>query len=325
MMKRQLIAIAAFLLLGTLSTQAQPPGMMNFQDIPVSIPSPLAVNLDFGEGTIGAIPEADVEVLKNVVYVNRDGKELHMNVFYPKAATAPLPCIVYIPGSAWMQQNLDMATSNLIRLSARGYVIACVEYRPSSVAQFPAQAQDAKTAVRFMRKNAALYHVDTDNVFAWGDSSGGHTSLLTGLTHGNAELDTDVYGEFSDRVNAIIDYFGPSELDAISKIPNMLNQNPESSPEALLIGGSIAANPERARQASPIYYINRESPPTLVAHGNRDFLVPLSQSDLVAEALEKAGVDYEYYCMIGAGHGGPQFWNDEMLDVVEKFMRRHMK
>ena len=321
-MKKILIFIAAAALAGF--AQAQPGGW-TMPDVPAATPSPLAVTLDFSEGTIGPVPESGVEIVRNVVYVEREGRALHMDIFYPQSASGPLPCIVYVPGSAWMQQNLDMSVPNLTRLAARGYVVASVEYRPSNVGQFPAQAQDAKTAVRFMRKHADRYRVDVDNVFAWGDSSGGHTALLVGTTAGIPELDTPVYGEFSARVNAVVDYFGPSDLEAIAAIPNMLNQNPDASPEAMLIGGRIADNPRAARRASPVYYITPAVPPTLVAHGDKDFLVPMSQSDLVAEALERVGAEYEYYCLLGGNHGSREFWTEEMLDIVERFLKRHLK
>ncbi len=301
--------------------------MMNPQNLPAAIPSELAVTLDFREATVDEA-EIEVVVLKGVVYVERDGQPLHLNIFYPAAAAVssnPLPCIIYVPGSAWMKQNLDMAAPNLVRLAARGYVVASVEYRPSSVGQFPAQVQDAKTAVRFMRKNAAQYYVDADNLFVWGDSSGGHTALFVGATSGNLEPDTPVYSEFSARVNAVVDYFGPSDMEGMAAIPNMMNRNPDTSPEALLIGGRISDNPRLARRASPVHYITPLTPPVLVAHGDRDFLVSLSQSDLVAEALDRAGVEYEYYCLSGAGHGSREFWTDGMLDIVERFLQTYIK
>jgi acetyl esterase/lipase len=298
---------------------------MNFADMPAAIPSPLAQQLDFAQAELTPAKEGAVEVLKGVVYVERDGTPLHLNILYPKNATGALPCIVYIPGSAWMKQNIDMSIPGMERFASRGYVVALVEYRPSVVGQFPAQVQDAKTAMRFMRKNAAQYHVDTDNVFVWGDSSGGHTAMLVGFTMGNPCVDTDVYGEYSDRVNAVVDYFGPSDLEAIAAIPNMLNQDPANSPEAMLIGGVVAENPREARRASPVFSVTPFVPPTLVAHGDKDFLVPLSQSDAVAEALERVGAEYEYYCLLGGGHETREFWTDAMFDIVDNFFRRNLK
>lgn len=309
------------------SIYAQPGGaqQINPQNFPTAKSSSAhVINLDLKESVANTnFADADVEILKNVVYVDRDGTELHLHILYPKGTASPLPCIVYVPGSAWMKQNIDMAIPNMTRLAAKGYVVAIVEYRPSSVGKFPSQVQDAKTAIRFMRKNAETYHVDTNNVFVWGDSSGGHTSMFVGFTQGNKELDTDVYGEYSDKVNALINYFGPAELAKMADFPSMMNHSLPDSPEGLLIGGSVPDNPEAARKASPVYYVTKDAVPVFMAHGDRDMLVPLNQSDLVAEALDKAGVEYEYYCLLGAGHGGREFWTDEIIDKVIVFIKKH--
>ncbi|MDL2244867.1 alpha/beta hydrolase [Parabacteroides sp. OttesenSCG-928-J18] len=312
----------AFIVMGSMNLQAQ--GFPNPQDIPAaqSISSKV-IRLDLsGEVDKNQQPTVEVDVKKDIVYAHRDGMDLHLYVYIPKDTTDPLPCIVYVPGSAWMKQNLDMATPNLIRLAARGYVVANVEYRPSSVGKFPAQVQDAKSAIRFMRKNAATYHVDVDNVFGWGDSSGGHTSLFMGFTQNHPELDTDLYGEYSNKVNAVVNFFGPSELVRIPEFQTM--KFPGASPEEQLIGANIAENQDLARKASPIYYATPDDAPVFMAHGDRDPLVPLHQSDLVAEALDKAGIPYEYYCVLGAGHGGREFWSDTMLDKIELFLKRYM-
>lgn len=319
--------ICAAFLLSAATLAAQPGPGMNMPDVPAAIPSVLAIRIAPGDAAASpSTPAAiEVEVLRDVIYVDRDGMELHLNIFRPLSDAEPLPCVVYIPGSAWMKQMLEMSTPNLTRLAARGYVVAAVEYRPSDVARFPAQVQDAKTAVRFMRRNAALYHVDTDNVYVWGDSSGGHTALFVGATAGRADLDTAVYGEFPVAVNAIVDFYGPSELIEMNDDPGVIDHSSPTAPESLLIGGTVNEFPDLARAASPVHYIDTSCPPTLVAHGDRDPLVHLSQSDLVAGALHDAGVEFRYYCIEGAGHGGPQFWSDAMLDTVVGFLDKHSR
>jgi acetyl esterase/lipase len=324
-MKHFLLFVALILSVSTLSAQAPEGGFMNFPGIPEATPSPLATSLDFREATLTPVAEGTVEVIKNVVYAERDGMELHTHILYPKNAKGALPCIIYIPGSAWFKQNIDMSIPNMERFAARGYVIALVEYRPSTVAHFPAQAEDAKTATRFMRKNAKKYHVDTNNVFAWGDSSGGHTALLLGYTSGEKDLDTDVYKKYSDRVNAVVDYYGPADLVTIAQSNNILNPDPKTSPEAVLIGSPIADNIPEARRASPVDYATADVPPTIVAHGNKDFVVPMSQSNEMAEALDKAGANYVYYCLLGGGHGSREFWTDPMFDIVDSFFQSHLK
>jgi acetyl esterase/lipase len=269
------------------------------------------------------VANGEVEVHKNVVYVNRDGVDLHLHILYPKGTVSSLPCIVYVQGSAWKKQNLEMAIPDLARVAAKGFVVASVEYRPSDIGKFPSQVQDAKTAIRFMRKHAEQYFVDTHNIVIWGNSSGGHTAMFVGFTQGNKTLDTDVYSEYSDKVNAVVNFFGPSELAKMSDFPSTMNHALDTSPEGILIGGSISENPELARRASPVYYVTKDAVPVFMAHGDRDMLVPLNQSDLVAEALDKAGVAYEYYCLQGAGHGGREFWTNEMLEKMIEFIKKH--
>ena len=322
------IIILISIIFATCSIYAQQSGgtgLYTTENFPTAISSsPNVIHLDMKK-YIGNTNQTDIEVetVRNIVYADRNGTELHLHILYPKGTVTALPCIVYVKGSAWKKQNPDLGISNLTRVAARGYVVASVEYRPSTIAKYPSQVQDAKTAIRFMRKNADRFHVDTNNIFIWGDSSGGHTALFVGFTQGNQELDTDVYSEYSERVNAAINYFGPSELAKMSDYPSTMNHSLATSPEGMLIGGDVPDNPELARKASPVYYATSNAVPVFMAHGNRDMLVPLNQSDLVAEALDKAGVTYEYYCLLESGHGGAEFWSKEMLDKVMKFIRKY--
>ena len=121
-------------------------------------------------------------VISDVVYDTKDGEELVLQIITPVNAMTAFggaakewPLIVYVPGSAWMRQNVYASMAQMIRIAEHGYVVAVVEYRGSDIAKFPAMIEDAKTAIRFMRKNAEEYSIDTDKVAIWGDSSGAHT------------------------------------------------------------------------------------------------------------------------------------------------------
>ncbi len=167
-----------------------------------------------------------------------------------------MPCIVYVQGSAWMKQNVYANLPQLMEFAKRGYVIAIVEYRPSSVAPFPAQVQDAKTAIRFMRKNANTYGVDEDNVFIWGDSSGGHTALMVGLTTNNSELDTDDLNGYATKVNAVVDFYGPTDITKMNDEPSILDHVSPKSPEGQLLGGkNVLQNKAEAAVTNPVNYV----------------------------------------------------------------------
>lgn len=198
---------------------AQQPTLLKPQAYtPENFPESSASAKNMRQLTITADP-SQVTYHPNVHYISRNGLDLTLQILEPKQGKPKMPCIVYVQGSAWMKQNVYANLPQLVQFAKRGYVIAIVEYRPSSVAPFPAQLQDAKTAIRFMRANAARYHIDTDNVFIWGDSSGGHTALLVGLTQNNPELDTPELNTYSAGVNAVVDFYGPTDITQMNLEP----------------------------------------------------------------------------------------------------------
>ena len=262
----------------------------------------------------------------NVKYITRDGMELTLQIIAPKGASRRLPCIVYVQGSAWMKQNVYDNLPQLAEFAKRGYVVAIVEYRPSSVAKFPAQLQDAKTAIRFMRANASTYQVDPDNVFVWGDSSGGHTALLVGLTQNNPELDTKDLNQYSIHVNAVVDFYGPTDITQMNFEPSTFDHMGAKSPEGQLLGGKkVLENKAEAARTNPITYLKdpKNAAPILIMHGSKDRLVPFKQSVLLADALESRAYRYQFYQLKGADHGSSEFWTKESFDIVESFFKQN--
>ncbi|QJW90764.1 alpha/beta hydrolase [Spirosoma taeanense] len=262
----------------------------------------------------------------NVKYITRDGLDLTLQIIEPTFAKGKRPCIVYVQGSAWMKQNVYANLPQLAEFARRGYVIAVVEYRPSSVASFPAQLQDTKTAIRFMREQAATYHVDVNNVFIWGDSSGGHTALMVGLTQNNPELDTKELGNYPITVNAVVDFYGPTDITQMNLEPSIFDHIGPKSPEGQLLGGkNVLENKELAAATNPINYIKsaKNGAPILLIHGSKDRLVPFQQSVLLADALEKNNYRYQFYQLKGADHGSPEFWSRKTFDLVEAFLKQY--
>jgi acetyl esterase/lipase len=263
----------------------------------------------------------------NVKYITRDGLDLTLQIIKPKNAKGKLPCIVYVQGSAWFKQDVYGNIPQLAEFAKRGYIIAVVEYRPSTVAKFPAQLQDTKTAIRFMRKNAETYGVDTNNIFVWGDSSGGHTALMVGLTQNNAELDTEDYKDFGIKVNGIIDFYGPTDISQMNFAPSTMDHTQAKTPEGMLIGGkNVLENVEEAAKTNPINYLKdlKNAAPILILHGSKDRLVPFQQSVLLADALKKGNFAYEFYQLKGADHGSSEFWTNKIFDIVENFLKANL-
>lgn len=286
-----------------------------------------------------------VDIHTDVVYAEREGcftytapnlMPLHLQILEPRVhfgvpveeeqRPRKWPCIVYIQGSAFHEQWIWNNIGRHIRLAQRGYVIAIVECRPSEVSPFPAQMQDAKTAIRFMRKNAEKYHVDPNHIAVAGDSSGGHTALMAGFT-GDEAPDTDLYNEFSAKVNCIVDAYGPTVFSLMNYWPSSQNHYDPDSPEGFEIGQkNVLENPDLANATIPMNYLSADkpTPPTLVIHGSRDMLVPFNQSCQLYNYMKKLGKDVIFYKIDNANHGCLGFDNDTILNLVDEFLKKNI-
>ncbi|MFC6332948.1 alpha/beta hydrolase fold domain-containing protein [Paenibacillus septentrionalis] len=261
--------------------------------------------------------------IPNVLYATYEGLHRNMQLIVPHCSDRTFPLIIFIQGSAWRKQDVYAAIPNLCQLAAKGYVIASVEIRESDIAPFPAALEDVKCAIRFMRKHAQTYHVDPNRVAVWGDSSGGHLSLMTGLTIG--EYNNGQYGDYTDEVNAVVDFYGVSDLLSLGKYNHILDHDAADSPEGLFIGGrKVQEYPELAKQASPYYQpLNKSLPPILIVHGDRDSIVHINQSIEMYKKLKEHGHQVLFYKVVGGEHG-PGVWNPEVLQVTEKFLAAHL-
>jgi acetyl esterase/lipase len=229
-------------------------------------------------------PAPAADLIPNVVYQELSGERQHLQIFKPMqifgapgAAPPKRPLIVYVPGSAWHRQNVWMGLGKALAAVAKGYAFAIVEYRPSDIAPFPAQIEDAKSAIRHLRTHADEYGIDKSKVAIWGDSSGGHTSALVGIT-GDGILDSGQHSGESCAVNCVIDWFGPSDIAMMNYYPTAMDHHGEDSPEGFLLGRkNLLDNPELAQKANPLNYlsVDRPTPPFLVMHGGSDNIVAL--------------------------------------------------
>ncbi len=267
----------------------------------------------------------------DIVYINRSGIDLTLQMLIPEYADGTqekYPCIAFIQGSGWTKQDVYFNLPQMVSFAKRGYVVASIEYRASAVAALPAQVHDVKTAIRFLRKNADEYKIDTNNFFIWGDSSGAHCALLAGMTDGVNGLDTDDYGDYSIDANAIVDIYGPTDFVRLAQMFSAMDHSKADSPEGLVLGGvDILSETELAKKYSPITYVSkeREIPPVFIIHGDKDRVVPFEQSTEFADKLNECGKEYLFYRLEGADHGGPQFWHEDVLDIIDSFLKKHMK
>jgi acetyl esterase/lipase len=228
------------------------------------------------------------------------------------------PLILFIPGSAWHRQEMYNGMPARAELAKRGFAIAEVQYRESDLDIFPAQVIDVKKAIRFIHSLAEQFHLDTNNIFISGDSSGGHIALLTGLTASYGELDLDVSSNISCEVNGIISYCAPTD---------MFLSNGDGPVEDLLGTDNVANVPELAKSASCETYLTkvREIPPILMFHGIQDSLVSIDHSRNFFDKLKQFDKEVEYYELENEDHCCPTFWGNDIIDIVEKFVIRNCK
>jgi len=271
------------------------------------------------------------KVERDIVYARVGDRKLLLDLCLPAKGTAPLPVIVWVHGGGWRSGSKN-AGSRARPMLNRGYAVVDVGYRLSGEAIFPAQVEDCKAAVRWVRANAAKYSLDPDRIGAWGSSAGGHLVAFLGTAGDVREFDTGANAEYSSRVQAVCDWFGPTDflqMDKHSLEGSRLIHDAPDSPESLLVGGPIQNEPYRAiaKKANPITYVTKDDPPFLIMHGDKDMSVPLHQSELLYDALKKAGVEVTLYVVKGGGHGlrGGEESSEKLFEIVADFFDRNLK
>ncbi len=270
-------------------------------------------------------PAAQCEVVRDVQFGTGGGQALRLDLVRPKPLPAqPMPVVVFIYGGAWRTGSRANGIPLLTRFAKRGYLGVSIEYRFSQDALFPAQIEDCKCAIRFLRAKAKTYNLDPDRIGVWGQSAGGHLAALLGTTGDVKNLEgSGGWAEYSSRVNAVVDCFGPTDFLQMDSVAGLvIKHNAPESPESRLIGGPIQENPDKAARANPITYVTSNAPPFLILHGSSDPLVPVQQSQLLEQALKRTGVKVTLEVIPGAGHGFVYGQGDAQIDA---FFDNHLK
>ena len=263
---------------------------------------------------------------KNVVYATVNGKPIALDLHVPANMQRP-PLVIYLHGGQW---KLGDKTQYPEVLVARGFAVASLDFRSTNVAPFPANVHDIKAGIRFLRAKAGTYGYRTDRIALIGASSGAHLANEVGVTGGNAELEGKEGDQLSQssRVQAIVSYFGASNLTTILAQSTPRGISVREPALVLLLGALPDKVPKLARLASPVFHVDKGDPPLLLLHGDQDSQMPINQSHEIEGAYRKLGLDVEFMVLHGAGHdGGPTFFSgpffeSEPVERVVKFLKR---
>ncbi|MEO6245486.1 MAG: sulfatase-like hydrolase/transferase [Opitutaceae bacterium] len=293
-----------------------------------------AVRADLGDSLTGVKPThirpagdvrapvpAGVKRIANVEYTRPPTGAVLLDLFLPEKTTnRPLPVVMWIHGGGW--KNGSKENCPLTWLAAEGYAVVSIDHRYTSAAPWPAQIDDARAAVRWLRTNAARYGLDPARIAVGGGSSGGHLAAALGT------LDAPAGEKVSSRVQAVLDYYGPSDLLTMPSNlagPGKTDADLAKANGAKLLGGIVRDRPAIARAASALPNVTRDDPPFLILHGDKDPQVPLDQSQRLDAKLREVGVPSELIMLPGAGHGGKEFTTPEVKEKIRTFLARSLK
>jgi acetyl esterase/lipase len=263
----------------------------------------------------------DAKMLLDLAYVEGGHAQQKLDLYLPAQPKGPL--LVWIHGGGWRAGS--KATPPGLALVKKGVAVASVEYRFSQHAIFPAQIEDCKAAIRWLRAHAAEYGYRTDRIAAWGASAGGHLVAMLGVTGQMRDFDVGANLGESSGVQCVIDWFGPADFpgyDDKMADPMVQKENPDSV-IAQLFGGPMSQHLELAKRASPVTWATKDAAPMLIMQGTNDPLVPLDQSQRLYKKLKEVGADVTLDVIEGAGHGSQEFWGMEKIKLMFDFLTKH--
>lgn len=312
------------------TTLAQPPAIPAASLSPTMGPG--------GQGLKGGGMSApDTSAIKqkwlDVPYANISSAE-KMDIYLPNQGTGPFPVIVSIHGGGFISG--DKASGELTPMLTglnKSYAVVSINYRLSQEAQFPAQIQDVKAAIRFIRANAQVYNLNPEKIAVWGGSAGGNLAALAGTSGDVPELEDLSMGnpQQSSRVQAVVDWFGPINFLTMDNQFTKsglgpVTHNQTDSPESQYLGAAIPTIPEKVKAANPETYISVDDPPFFIQHGTSDSQVPTEQSVDFAKGLETViGTEkVTLETLQGAGHGDQAFTTTENVDRVFTFLDQRL-
>ncbi len=248
-----------------------------------------------------------VTSLADVTYSTIPGyRPMMIDIYMPPKKSGPKPLIMYIHGGGWVGGTPRNAGAHgnfpaaLAKLASEGFVVASLEYRLASEASFPAQVQDVRAALRFLKSNAAIYGMDPSRAGVWGGSAGGHLTALAALSCGVSSLEADGVkaAAGSECFQAAVTWYGVFDFGALAAGRPGGNDGAANK----LLGCNGPCSDEKFAAASPVTYIDVKDPPFLLIHGTEDKTVPVAQSHLAEAKMKAAGMQVESIYIPGVDH-----------------------
>ncbi len=258
-----------------------------------------------------------VERFKEIPYVESATNRQVLDLYLPGTCKNPPPLVVWIHGGGYSKGDKSVLVPAF--LVKYGYALACIDYRYSTDAPFPAQLFDCKAAIRFLRANANKYGFDGSRIAVFGASSGGNLAALVGTATGMSSMEggSTSFPNISTEVQAVIDWSG------ITDIPSYYVEDPiRHGMIEQLLNGTPTQKAELARMASPVNFACKGQPPFLIMHGDADDVVPASQSEELYQALKTAGVEVDLHIIAGGNHF---LANPDNAKIVIDFLDKHLK
>lgn len=260
-----------------------------------------------------------IDVHSDVVYGEVGGYQLKLNLAIPADASSRRPVVVVIHGGGWRAGDRSHHDDLIRHFAAQGYVAATVGYRFCPQHWFPAQVEDVKCAIRYLRAHADKYNIDADRIGAVGFSAGAHLAMMLGVMDAQDGLNDSGGNDGVDsKVQAVVAFFGPTDFELpLTEETQQLVRD--------FLGGSIEESRAVYKRASPVTYVSKGDAPSLLFQGTNDPLVPHAHAVRMADAMQAAGVPGRVELLIGAGHG---WGGDELAHTaaaMTTFFDQHLK
>jgi acetyl esterase/lipase len=269
--------------------------------------------------TCGTAVAQKVTIENDLVYGNVAGEELKLDSVKPTGKYATAPALVLIHGGGWQAGDKGEFVPFAVEAAMHGYVCITINYRHAPKHHFPAQVEDAKCAVRWLRSEADELNIDPQRIGAVGGSAGAHLAMMLGVLDEADGLEGDGgHADQSSKVQVVVSLAGPT---------NLLGEYPPLSREIVkkFIGGTKEERTDTYRQASPITYVNAGDAPMLLYQGTNDVLVPWDQATQMAAALTKAGVSGRVELLLGVNHGWGGKDLERTVSDALNFLDLHLK